>query len=346
MKMSSVINKLFVTSITRNLATNTFIKVPRTSIFLINSVLKPKSISLHYKNMSSEGSKFRGGIPGHEQQLPGSQKDMPDPQPETTRLEGPGGKLYEYWGVGKLGGRKALITGGDSGIGRSVAVLMAREGADVSIVYLEQEKEDAEDTKRLVEKEKKKCLLIPFDLTDWKNCKVVIDKHVEEYGKIDILVNNASKQMQEDNFENIDLDKVESTFQSNILQMFAMTKYALPHMHKGSSIINTTSIVAFRGTKSMIDYASTKGAIVGFTRSLSKNLIKKGIRVNAVAPGPVHTPLQPASRSKEEMEGFGEGSQLGRPGQPSEVAPSYIFLASSEAELYHGQVLHPYALGD
>ncbi|KAF3926091.1 hypothetical protein ABW20_dc0110035 [Dactylellina cionopaga] len=295
--------------------------------------------------MSSDNHGFGGGIPAHKQELPGSQKDMPHPQPEVSRLEGPGGKLYEYWGVGKLGGKKALITGGDSGIGRSIAVLMAREGADISIVYLKDEKEDAEETKSLVEKEKRKCLLIPFDLTNWKDSKKVIEKHIEVYHKIDILVNNAGQQNMEDDFENIDLDVVESTFQSNILAMFALTKYALPHMGKGSSIINSTSIVAFRGTAAMVDYASTKGAIVGFTRALSKNLVKKGIRVNAVAPGPVHTPLQPASRPAEQMEGFGEGSQIGRPGQPSEVAPSYVFLASSEAELYHGQILHPYALG-
>jgi len=289
---------------------------------------------------------FGGGIPANEQKLPGNQKDMPQPQPEVSRLEGPGGELYEYWGVGKLGGKKALITGGDSGIGRSVAVLMAREGADVSIVYLEDEQQDAEDTKALVEKEKRKCLLIPFDLTNWKDCKKIVDKHVEEYGKLDILVNNAGKQIMVEDFEKIDLDNVESTFRTNILQMFALTKYALPHMQKGSSIINSTSVVTFRGTANMVDYAATKGAIVGFTRSLAKNLVKKGIRVNAVAPGPVHTPLQPASRPAEQMEGFGEGSQIGRPGQPSEVAPSYVFLASNEAELYHGQILHPYALGD
>ncbi|KAK6539056.1 hypothetical protein TWF694_010601 [Orbilia ellipsospora] len=223
---------------------------------------------------------------------------------------------------------------------------MAREGADISIVYLADEQKDAEETKSLVEKEKCKCLLIPFDLTNWKDSKKIVDKHIAEYGRIDILVNNASKQEMEKNFEDIDLDVVESTFQANILQMFAITKFALPHMQKGSSIINTTSIVAFRGTAAMIDYASTKGAIVGFTRALSKQLVKKGIRVNAVAPGPVHTPLQPASRPAEQMEGFGEGSQIGRPGQPSEIAPSFVFLASNEAELYHGQVLHPYALGD
>ncbi|KAK6506689.1 hypothetical protein TWF481_005148 [Arthrobotrys musiformis] len=297
--------------------------------------------------MSAEQQKgFGGGIPAYSQHLPGSQKDMADPKPEVSRLEGPGGKLYEYWGVGKLGGKKALITGGDSGIGRSIAVLMAREGADISIVYLPEEEADAKETKALVEKEKHKCLLIPFDLTQWKNCNTVVDAHVREYGRIDVLVNNAGKQEMESDFSKIDLDVVESTFQANILQMFAITKYALPHMHKGSSIINSTSIVTFRGTSSMIDYAATKGAIVGFTRSLAKNLVKKGIRVNAVAPGPVHTPLQPASRPAEQMEGFGEGTQLGRPGEPSEIAPSYVFLASNESELYHGQILHPYALGD
>ncbi|KAF3318248.1 hypothetical protein TWF173_008982 [Orbilia oligospora] len=228
---------------------------------------------------------FGGGIPAQSQHLPGSQKDMPNPKPEVSRLEGPGGKLYEYWGVGKLGGKKVLITGGDSGIGRSIAVLMAREGADISIVYLADEEADAKETKALVEKEKRKCLLIPFDLTQWKICNTVIDAHVQEYGRIDVLVNNAGKQEMENDFEKINLDTVESTFQANILQMFAITNQTqIPMLiHACGSIINSTSVVTFRGTSSMIDYASTKGAIVGFTRSLAKNLIKKGIRVNAVA---------------------------------------------------------------
>jgi NAD(P)-dependent dehydrogenase (short-subunit alcohol dehydrogenase family) len=181
---------------------------------------------------------------------------------------------------------------------------------------------------------------------DNNKCKEAVQKHVDEYGVIHVLVNNASKQIMCKDFAEIDLDNVESTFRSNILQMFAMVKFSLPHMEKGASIINTTSTVAFRGTAAMVDYAASKGAITSFTRALAKNLLPKGIRVNAVAPGPVHTPLQPASRPAKQMEEFGESSQLGRPGQPSEIAPSFIFLASKDSELYYGQVLHAYPLGD
>ncbi|KAK4987363.1 hypothetical protein LTR50_004698 [Elasticomyces elasticus] len=267
------------------------------------------------------------------------------PTSESTKLEGEGG-FQEYKAAGKLKDLKALITGGDSGIGRSVAILYAREGADVSSVYLPDEQEDAEDTKKAIEKEGGSCLLIPGDLMGNDTCKSAVEQHVNKYGRIDVLVNNASKQLMCEDFAEIDLDNVESTFRSNVLQMFAITKYALPHMKKGGSIINTTSTVAFRGTAAMVDYAASKGAIVGFTRALAKNLVSKGIRVNAVAPGPVHTPLQPASRPAEQMEGFGQKSQLGRPGQPSEVAPSFVFLASRDSELYYGQILHAYPLGD
>jgi len=278
------------------------------------------------------------------QDLPGLEKNM-DPPSETTRLEGKGG-FKEYLAAGKLKGNKALITGGDSGIGRSVAVLFAREGSDVSIVYLPEEQPDAEDTKKMVEKEGRECLLIPGDLMDNETCRKAVEKHMNKFGALHVLVNNASKQIMCKNFEEIDLNNVESTFRSNILQMFAMTKYALPHMEKGASIINTSSTVAFRGTASMVDYSATKGAIVSFTRALAKQLVKKGIRVNSVAPGPVHTPLQPASRPAEQMEGYGEQSELGRVGQPSEIAPSFVFLASKDSELYYGQVLHAYPLGD
>lgn len=233
-----------------------------------------------------------------------------------------------------------------SGIGRSVAVLFAREGADVTIVYLPDEQVDAQETKKLVEKEKGKCLLVPGNLMDNKTCEEAVKKHMAEYGKLHVLVNNASKQVMCKDFAEIDLEMVESTFRSNILQMFAMTKYSLRYMEKGASIINTTSTVAFRGTAAMVDYAASKGAITSFTQSLAKNLMPKGIRVNAVAPGPVHTPLQPASRPPENMEGFGANSGLGRVGQPSEVAPSFVFLACKDAELYYGQVLHAYPLGD
>lgn len=292
----------------------------------------------------TEQGSFKPVEQAQHQDLPGLEKHM-QPSSETTALEGKGGHV-EYLAAGKLKGNKAFITGGDSGIGRSVAVLFAREGSDVTIVYLPEEQEDAEQTKKMVEAEGKQCLLIAGNLMDYETCRKAIQQHVDKFGKIHVLVNNASKQIMCPDLTQINLDDVESTFRSNILQMFAITKYALPHMEKGGSIINTTSTVAFRGTASMVDYAATKGAIVSFTRSLAQQLIPKGIRVNAVAPGPVHTPLQPASRPAEQMEGFGKNSKLGRPGQPSEVAPSFVFLASKDAELYYGQVMHAYPLGD
>ncbi|EEH37707.2 general stress protein [Paracoccidioides lutzii Pb01] len=263
--------------------------------------------------MASSTAGLRGSFaPVKEPQTHKKNQDM-TPQSESTRLES-AGAFVEYVGSDKLKDKKVLITGGDSGIGRSAAVLMAREVAE--------------------------------DLMDNDNCKRAIDSHIKEFSTVDVLINNASKQIMCENFDDISLANFESTFRSNILQIFAITKYALPHMKKGSSIINTTSVVAFRGTSSMVDYASTKAAIVGFTRSLSKNLIPKGIRVNAVAPGPAHTPIQPDSRPPEQMKGFGSGSMLGRPGQLSEIAPSFILLASAEGTLYSRQVLHPYPFGD
>ncbi|KAK5987198.1 putative oxidoreductase YhdF [Cladobotryum mycophilum] len=294
--------------------------------------------------MSGKKGEFEPVKEPQAQNLPGLEKDM-KPSSETTALEGKD-QFHEYLAAGKLKGNKALITGGDSGIGRSVATLFAREGSDITIVFLPDEKEDAEETKKLVEKEGRECLLVPGDLMDNDTCKGAVGAHVKRFGTIHVLVNNAGKQIQCPDFAQINLEDVESTFRSNILQMFAITKYALPHIPKGGSIINTTSTVAFRGTASMVDYSATKGAIVSFTRSLAKQLVSKGIRVNAVAPGPVHTPLQPASRPPKQMEGFGEQSQLGRVGQPSEIAPSFVFLASKDSELYYGQVLHAYPLGD
>lgn len=209
------------------------------------------------------------------------EKDMA-PTSESTKLEGKEG-FVEYVGSGKLKGKSALITGGDSGIGRAVAALYAREGCNVSINYLPEEQVDADETKRLVTEAGAKCLCIPYDLEKLKSLNEIVEKHVKEYGGLDILVNNASKQVECEDFANINLDAMESTFKSNILQMMALTKFALPHIPKGGSIINTTSVVAFRGTAALVDYASTKGAIVAFTRSLAKQLVKKGIRVNAVA---------------------------------------------------------------
>jgi len=294
--------------------------------------------------MSAKNGEFRPVPVAQAQDQPGLEQHL-DPQSEVTKLQGKS-QFHEYRAAGKLSNAKALITGGDSGIGRSVAVLFAREGADVTIVYLPDEEADAQDTKKMVEDEGRKCLLFAGDLMTNDTCKNAVQKHMETYGALHVLVNNASKQFMCKEFSDISLENVESTFRSNVLQMFAVTKYALPHMEKGGSIINSTSTTAFKGSANMVDYCSTKGAIVSFTRGLGKQLMGKGIRVNAVAPGPVHTPIQAASRPPEQMENFGADTMIGRPGQPSEIAPSYVFLASKDAELYYGQILHAYPLGD
>ncbi|KAJ5615756.1 hypothetical protein N7537_000870 [Penicillium hordei] len=287
---------------------------------------------------------FKPAPAAQSQDKPGLESIMAEPS-ESTKLEGLHG-FAEYAGSGKLKGKNALITGGDSGIGRSVAILMSREGADITIVYLPSEQPDAEATKKSVEQEKRACLLIPGDLRDRNQCRHAVDEHVKKYGTINILVNNASKQYLCTEFENIDLDKTEDIFRTNIVQMIAMAKFSLPHMTRGDSIINTSSVVTFRGSGTMIDYAATKGAIIGFTRSLATYLIPKGIRVNAVAPGAIYTPIQVDTRDAEQMEGWGHKAGLGRPGEPSEVATSFVFLASADASLYYGQVLHCYPLGD
>ncbi|CAI7606606.1 unnamed protein product [Penicillium pancosmium] len=266
------------------------------------------------------------------QEKPGLEQKMAPPS-EVTRLDGSDGPV-EYVGAAKLKHKKVLITGGDSGIGRSVAVLMAREGADVSICYLPVEQSDAEDTKKMVEAENQKCHLIPGDLRKYEFCQEVVQDHLQFHGALNILVNNASKQYSCNDLIAIDLEKVEDTFQSNIMQMIAITKYALPHMSKGDSIINNTSVVTFRGTAGMVDYAATKGAIVGFTRSLAKQLMPKGIRVNAVAPGVIYTPIQADTRDAESMKDLGAGKSLGRPGQASEVATSFVFLATPDSSFY------------
>ncbi|KAF7114210.1 hypothetical protein CNMCM5793_007788 [Aspergillus hiratsukae] len=287
---------------------------------------------------------FQAPDKAQSQEKPGLEKEM-KPASESTKLESQSG-FKEYVGSGKLKGKSVLITGGDSGIGRAVAALMAREGANITIVYLPEEEEDAQETKRLVEAEKKECVLFSGDLRDRETCRRAVDAHVQRYGHINVLVNNASKQYMCKDFAQIDLDKVEDVFRTNIIQMIAVTKFALPHMDKGDSIINNTSVTTFRGSSSMVDYAATKGAIVGFTRSLAAQLIPKGIRVNAVAPGAIYTPIQVDTRDAEQMEGWGSQHPLGRPGEPSEVATSFVFLASADASLYYGQILHCYPLGD
>ncbi len=266
------------------------------------------------------------------QQLPGSEMDM-DPQPvfDNDKIKG----------SGKLQGKVALITGGDSGIGRAVAVLFAKEGADIAIIYLSESK-DAEVTCESVEKYGRQCLAIEADITEEKACVDSVQKTVKKFGKIDVLVNNAGVQFEQKDFLDITSAQLLKTFQTNIFAMFWITKAALPSMAKSSAIINSSSVTAYRGSSSLIDYSSTKGAILSFTRSLSANLIEKGIRVNAVAPGPIWTPLIVATFEEEKVTKHGSDSPMKRAGEPVETAPSYLFLASNDDSSYiTGQVLHP-----
>lgn len=275
---------------------------------------------------------------------------MPESQPAQQQAQQPGIEAQmtpkpqaddaQYRGSGKLQGKVALITGGDSGIGRAVAIAFAKEGADVAIMYLN-EHDDAKETKRLVEAQGQKAITIAGDIGDESFCQLAIQQAVDELGKLDILVNNAAEQHPQKSIEDISAQQLERTFRTNIFSMFYLTKAALKHLQAGSAIVNTTSVTAYKGNQQLIDYASTKGAIVAFTRSLSQSLVQKGIRVNAVAPGPIWTPLIPATMPKEQVESFGEEVPMQRPGQPEEVAPSYVFLASDDASYISGQVLHP-----
>ena len=270
-------------------------------------------------------------VPAQKQEKqPGDEHKM-TPQPEYIR--------DSYNGSDKLKGKVALITGGDSGIGRAVAVHFAREGADVAIVYLNEDK-DAEDTRGLVEKEGRKCIILSGDIGDEAFCKKTVEQTVKELGKLDILVNNAAEQHEQSDLRDISKEQLQRTFQTNIFSMFYMTKAALEHMQEGSAIVNSTSVTSYRGSHHLMDYASTKGAITAFTRSLSQNLAEKNIRVNAVAPGPIWTPLIPASFDEDKVKEFGQNVPLKRPGQPSEVAPAYVFLASEDGSYMTGQVLH------
>jgi NAD(P)-dependent dehydrogenase (short-subunit alcohol dehydrogenase family) len=239
-----------------------------------------------------------------------------------------------------LAGKVALITGGDSGIGRAAAVAFAREGADVAIVYLD-EHEDAEATARLIHEEGRKSLLIPCDIAKEHACIKAVEKTVKKIGRLDILVNNAAQQFPQKSITDITEQQLDRTFRTNIYAMFFLVKAALPHLKPGSSVINTTSVTAYRGSPELLDYSTTKGAIVSFTRSLAHSLVDKGIRVNGVAPGPIWTPLIPATFPGEKVEKFGSDVPLGRAGQPSEVGPCFVFLASEDASYITGQVLHP-----
>jgi NAD(P)-dependent dehydrogenase (short-subunit alcohol dehydrogenase family) len=276
-----------------------------------------------------------------QQQPPQSQDRQPGVEAEMTPR--PRAFMEGWKPAGKLNGKTAVVTGGDSGIGRAVAIGFAKEGADVAILYLDEHR-DAEETKRHIEAAGRKCLAIPGDVGDFGHCEQAVRRAAEFLGgRIDILVNNAAEQHEEQNFEEIEPAQVEKTFRTNIFAYFWMAKNALHFMPEGGTIINTTSVTAYKGSPQLIDYASTKGAIVAFTRSLHMALIKqKKIRVNAVAPGPIWTPLIPASFDEERTASHGSSAEMGRAGQPDEVAPCYIFLASEQDSSYiSGQVLHP-----
>jgi NAD(P)-dependent dehydrogenase (short-subunit alcohol dehydrogenase family) len=246
----------------------------------------------------------------------------------------------QYRAAGKLEGKVALITGGDSGIGRAVAILYAKEGADVAIVYRD-ETQDAEKTRRRVEELGRRCVAIAGDVGDEGFCRQAVDRTVRELGKLDVLVNNAAEQHPRQSIEEISAEQLERTFRTNIFGYFFMTKAAVRYLKEGSAIVNTTSVTAYKGSGHLLDYASTKGAILAFTRSLSESLVEKGIRVNGVAPGPIWTPLIPSTFSPEQVASFGKDVPMKRAGQPSEVAPCYVFLASPDSSYISGQILHP-----
>ncbi|GIO69271.1 SDR family oxidoreductase [Paenibacillus sp. JTLBN-2024] len=268
--------------------------------------------------------------PQHQNQQPGIESEM-NPRPKY--------EPKDYVAAGKLKNKKVIITGGDSGIGRAVAVAFAKEGADISIVYLN-EHGDAEETKRQIEQEGRKCLLIPGDIGDEAFCKNAVNQTVQELGGLDVLVNNAAEQHPQQKIEDITKEQLERTFRTNIFGMFFMTKMAMPYLKSGSAIVNTASVTAYKGNPTLIDYSSTKGAIVSFTRALSMNVAPKGIRVNAVAPGPIWTPLIPSTFDEQQVSQFGGDTPMKRPGQPEELAPAYVYLASDDSSYVSGQVIH------
>ncbi|MBN9517265.1 SDR family oxidoreductase [bacterium] len=273
----------------------------------------------------------KGPMPPQTQPKPGLDRDM-DPQPRYLNPK--------YKGADKLKGKAALVTGGDSGIGRAVAVLFAREGADVAVVHLKEEQPDADVVKAAVEKEGRTCLLIPGDVTDPKFCKAAVEKTVAQFGRLDVLVNNAAYQERQESITDITDEQFEKTFRTNIFGYFYLAKAAVAYLPKGGAIINTGSITGLEGNKTLIDYAATKGAIHAFTKSLAQSLVEKGIRVNCVAPGPFWTPFIPSSGDAQQTAQHGADTPMGRPGQPEEAAPAYVFFASDVDSSYiTGEVL-------
>ena len=268
--------------------------------------------------------------PQHQDRQPGREHQM-QPEPEYAP---------RFPGCGRLKNKVAIVTGGDSGIGRAVSVLFAREGAKIAIVYKEEER-DARDTEALVQGEGGEALLVRGNVGSKSFCEEAVKRTVAHFGRLDVLINNAAEQHEAKDLAEISEEQIEKTFRTNIFGYIFMTQAALPHLKEGAAIINTTSVTAYRGSEQLVDYASTKGAIVGFTRSLSGQLATKGIRVNAVAPGPIWTPLIPASFKPDKVASFGTSVPLGRAGQPNEVAPSFLFLACEDSSYFTGQVLHP-----
>lgn len=281
--------------------------------------------------MSSNQSQKKPTFPPqHQDKQPGVENVM-NPRPTSISPA--------YKASGKLTGKKAIVTGGDSGIGKAVALHFAKEGADVAIVYLD-EHDDACETKQLIEAEGCKCLLYDGDIGNEAFCKSTIDNILTEFGGLDILVNNAAEQHPQQSLVNITSAQLEKTFRTNIFSYFYMAKMALPHLKKGASIINTASITAYHGHEQLIDYSATKGAIVSFTRSLSLSLASQGIRVNAVAPGPIWTPLIPSTFTADQVATFGSDAPMGRAGQPYELAPAFVYLASDDSSYVSGQTIH------
>ena len=281
--------------------------------------------------MSSNPNKQKRAFPPqHQNGQPGVESEM-DPKPISVNPN--------YKASGKLAGKTAIISGGDSGIGKSVAIYFAKEGADVAIAYLD-EHQDAEETKQLIEAEGRKCILFSGDIGNEDYCKNIINQTIKEFGKIDILVNNAAEQHPQNSLLNITAAQLEKTFRTNIFSYFYMTKMALPYLKKGASIINTASITAYEGNEQLLDYSATKGAVVSYTRSLAASLAAQGIRVNGVAPGPIWTPLIPSTFSADQVASFGSTTPMGRAGEPCELAPSYVFLASDDSSYISGQMIH------